>query len=243
MRIGDGKPSPAVVQAVQAGAVRRPAEQATASVRAPDTATFLGIPEAELTPKVRDAIFTLMRELETLRRDLARSNARLTELEQLADKDALVPMYNRRAFVREMNRMMSMTNRHGTPVSLLFFDVNGLKAINDTYGHLAGDRALMHVATTLVESVRSSDVVGRLGGDEFGVLLSHASEEQAHVKAEQLAGAISSKQIEWEGKAIPVMVAYGVYSFRAGEDPVMALANADQAMYTHKAKLKAQTGG
>jgi diguanylate cyclase (GGDEF)-like protein len=243
MRVGDGKPAVAVTQTAHASTVRRPAEAAGGAVRAPDTTTFLGIPEGELTPKVREAIVGLMRELETLRRDLARSNARLSELEQLADKDSLVPMYNRRAFVREMNRMMSMTNRHGTAVSLLFFDVNGLKAINDTYGHLAGDRALMHVATTLVDNVRGSDVVGRLGGDEFGVLLSHANESQAQVKAEGLAAGIERKPIDWERRAIPVRVAFGVYCFKPGEDPVSALANADQAMYTHKAKIKQRGAG
>lgn len=203
-----------------------------------DNASVLGIPEAELTPKVRDAIMALMREVEALRREVARSNARLGEMEKLADQDSLVPMYNRRAFVREMSRMMAYATRYKSPTSLLFFDVNGLKAINDTHGHTAGDRALIGVATALIEQVRTSDVVGRLGGDEFGVLLSHADEAQARKKADQLGAVIAGRPLKWEGKVIEIRVAFGVYTFKAGEDAVTALAAADKAMYSHKAAMK-----
>ena len=136
---------------------------------------------------------------------------------------------------------MSYAQRYNAPASLVFFDVNGLKAINDTYGHAAGDAALQHVSATLTESVRESDVVGRLGGDEFGVLLAYANEQQAKEKAEQLGASISSKPIDWEGKKIPVVVAWGVYSFKAGEDVATALDAADKAMYAKKASMKAKT--
>jgi PleD family two-component response regulator len=179
VRIGDtNRPAPVRGKTV-AGAAARGVSAAEPAARPADTATVMGIPEAELTPKVHDAIMALMREVEALRRDLAKSNARLSELEQLADRDALLPMFNRRAFVREMSRMMAVTTRYGTPASLIFFDVNGLKTLNDTQGHALGDQALLHVANTLLENVRGTDVVGRLGGDEFGVLLSHASEDRA----------------------------------------------------------------
>ncbi len=237
MRIGDNK----LVGAAQASAttVRRVgpavAEALPVSV---DSASVMGIPEAELTPKVREAIMALMREVEALRREVAQSNARLGDMEKLADQDSLVPMYNRRAFVREMSRMMAYATRYKSPTSLLFFDVNGLKAINDAHGHTAGDRALTSVATTLIDQVRTSDVVGRLGGDEFGVLLAHADDAQARKKADQLGAAIAARPLKWEGKTIEVAVAYGVYTFKPGEDAVTALAAADKAMYNHKAAMK-----
>ena len=243
LKIGDNKIAKGAYTAAAATARRVGGDvpAAEAVPRPADTSAILGIPEAELTPKVRDAIMNLMREVETLRRELLRSNARLADLEKLADQDALVPLHNRRAFVREMSRLMSYAQRYNAPASLVFFDVNGLKAINDTNGHAAGDAALQLVSATLTESVRESDVVGRLGGDEFGVLLAYANEQQAREKAEQLDTAIANRPLEWEGKKISVIVAWGVYSFKAGEDVATALDAADKAMYAKKASMKAKT--
>src|SRR5690606_6845851 len=105
-----------------------------------------GIPESELTPRVQQAILTLMAEVSRLREELARSNERLEELERLADEDPLTGLFNRRAFVREVTRFAAYADRYRTPSSILFFDVNDLKVLNDTYGHETGDQALLHVA-------------------------------------------------------------------------------------------------
>jgi diguanylate cyclase (GGDEF)-like protein len=194
----------------------------------------MGIPEAELTPKVRDAIMTLMAEVDRLRKELNSTMSRLVDLERLADEDPLAPVANRRAFVRELSRVMSYTERYGSPASLLFFDANEFKEINDTHGHAAGDEALRHIAKTLVENTRESDVVGRIGGDEFGVILSQADEKAAHEKAETLVQALRSTPAKWEDHEIPVDVAYGVYTLKPGEDAGDALAKVDKAMYANK---------
>ena len=209
-----------------------------ASAQAPDLSAVQGIPEAEFTPKVRDAIVALMHEVAQLRDDLQRYKARVADLERLADMDALVEIPNRRAFVRELARTMSYSERDGTAASLLYFDLNGFKEINDTYGHAAGDAALRYVARVLVENVRESDVVGRLGGDEFGVILAQADEPHARVKAESLAATIGVKRLSWSGKRLRINLAFGVYALKPGEDPGSALAAADRAMYSHKATLK-----
>ena len=91
----------------------------------------MGIPEAEFTPKVRAAIMALMEEVDRLRRELQQTPARIAYLEQLADEDSLPPIANRRAFVRELSRMMSFAERYDTPASVIYFDVNDLKVIND----------------------------------------------------------------------------------------------------------------
>ena len=72
------------------------------------------------------------------------------------------------AFLRSLARIIAYVGRYGAACSLLYFDVDGLKSINDTHGHAAGDAALVHIADLLRSSIRTSDVVGRLGGDEFG---------------------------------------------------------------------------
>lgn len=198
---------------------------------ADDAVSLLGLPERELTPSVRAVLRHLIEEVAGLRQELGSTQSRLAELERLADEDALAPISNRRAFLRDLARAIE---RYGVPCSLLYFDVNGLKAINDTFGHAAGDAALIHVAGVLTANTRSSDVVGRLGGDEFGVLLARADESAAIAKARRLAEAVATSEFQWEGARIPMSVAYGAYRLVPAQDPQVALAAADRAMYRHK---------
>jgi len=199
-----------------------------------DSAAVLGIPEAELTPKVRSAIMTLMEEVARLRQDLAQTERRLTDVEQLADQDGLVPLVNRRAFVRELTRVASYSERYNTPASLIYFDVNQFKIINDTHGHAAGDAALQAIAETLASQVRESDIVGRIGGDEFAVILERAGEDVAQRKALSLAETIRQRPLKWQQQNIALDVAFGVYAFRPGVDVDQAMAEADRAMYANK---------
>jgi GGDEF domain-containing protein len=135
-----------------------------------DTTAIMGVPEAELTPKVRHALMQLFEEVAKLREELERSKTRLADPERLADEDSLVPISNRRAFVRELSRIIAYAQRYQMQSSVAYFDFNDMKATNDKFGHLAGDAALKHVASALVENIREPDVVRRLGGDEFGVI-------------------------------------------------------------------------
>lgn len=199
-----------------------------------DTTTILGIPEHELTAHVKAAIMQLMAEVDRLRRELQQSQSRITYLENLADQDTLVPVANRRAFVRELTRMMAFSERYGSPGSVLYFDINNMKDINDTRGHGGGDAALAHVADSLVKSTRSSDVVGRLGGDEFAVILANADQATANEKAMLLAGAIEKTPFLWQGREIKIGVSVGAYTFRGGEQAGDALDAADRAMYERK---------
>ena len=243
MKVGDTK-SGASVGRLAAVYTRTAEAVAPAATRpAADSASVLGIPDQELTPKVRNAIMRLMAEVDALRRDLERSRERIAYLERLADQDALAPVANRRAFVRELSRVMAFSERYNAPASIIYFDVNGLKPINDTWGHPAGDAALMRVADVLVDNVRESDIVGRLGGDEFGVILSQADEATASEKARALVATIEAKPLDWQGEPIPIHVSYGVYTFRGGDSAGEALAAADRAMYAHKQARKQPSGG
>ncbi len=198
------------------------------------TASVFGIPEGEFTPKVRDAIMNLMGEVDSLRRELERTRQRLEEVEKSADQDQLLPVLNRRAFVRELTRQISAIERYKTPASLIYFDLNHFSKVNDAHGHAGGDAALKHFADVLIENVRDSDIIGRLGGDEFGILLTHATQEQAHAKADQLAQLLNASPVAWNGSAIQVSFAYGAFELKAGDDADAAMARADEAMYAHK---------
>lgn len=208
-----------------------------------DAIGLLGLPEQELTPTVRSALGHLIAEVAELRQELVTTHGRLAELERLADEDSLAPISNRRAFLRSLARTIGYVGRYGAACSLLYFDVNGLKSINDTHGHAAGDAALVHVADLLRSNVRTSDVVGRLGGDEFGVLLTRANGPNATGKAQHLALTIAEAPLVWERKRISLSVAYGAHGLSANEDPQQALAAADRAMYEQKNGRGRDRGG
>ena len=210
------------------------ARSAGGPVSTKDIAAILGIPEPEFTPKVKAAILSLVQEAERLRRELDDTRKRVAQLEELADQDTLLPVANRRAFVRELSRVMSHVERYNAPHCVLFFDLNGLKRINDTLGHAAGDAALMTVARTLIDNTRESDLVGRLGGDEFGVILAQADHAAANVKALRLAELIQSQNVEWRGHRIALSVAHGTYALKGKEDANDALHAADRDMYARK---------
>ncbi len=224
------RPARSVAQAAYARRIEAAGE--VDPVDAP--ASVLGIPEAEFTPRVRDAIMGLMGEVDELRRELTQTRARLDEVEKTADQDGMLPLLNRRAFVRELTRYISLAGRYNTPASLVYFDLNHLKRTNDSLGHAAGDAVLAHFAGVLQAHVRDSDSVGRLGGDEFGVLLSHADQEQALKKADTLAQALKDSPTLWNGHSIPVSFAYGAFELTSADNPDTAMQRADQAMYAQK---------
>jgi diguanylate cyclase (GGDEF)-like protein len=222
-----------------AGAPRGPKAAAASAggsaVAAPqDVISILGVPEVELTPRVRQALGMLMAEVDTLRRERDRLREQLKAQEALADTDPLVETMNRRAFVRELARIVSFADRYDVHASLIFFDLDGFKAINDGYGHAAGDATLRHVAAYLKTHTRDSDVVGRVGGDEFAVILAQASGAQAQIKAASLAAGLAETPFLLEGVEHRIQASVGVYTFEKGDTPERVLARADEAMYAAK---------
>lgn len=172
-----------------------------------------------------------LRALEAERAALA---AKLADAEALADRDTLAPTLNRRGFVRELHRTMSFVERYKRTAAVLYLDLDGFKAINDGYGHAAGDEVLRRVGRLLVDQVRESDVVGRLGGDEFALILQEVTAEEARRKADALASAIDSAVVTFEGVAHRVRGSIGLHVIDLAEDPEIALARADEAMYAAK---------
>lgn len=212
----------------------RPAAAPAQLPRRADSLTVLGIPESELSPAVRAALQTLMAEVDRMRRELDQSRQRIDHLERLADEDTLLPLANRRAFVRELSRMMSFAERYGSTGGVVYFDVNHLKRVNDAHGHAAGDAALRRITEILRAKVRESDLIGRLGGDEFGVALAQLEPSAVVEKAQMLAAAIDAAPFEWNGAKIALSVAWGAYPFKGSELADDALEAADRAMYDRK---------
>jgi diguanylate cyclase (GGDEF)-like protein len=201
----------------------------------------MGIPPHEMTPHVATALARLTNQVQALQADRARLSQKLRELEDLADTDTLVPVFNRRAFVRELTRVMSFAQRYDVQASLVYFDLDGFKQINDRFGHPAGDAVLKAVGQVLLTNIRESDLAGRVGGDEFAVILAKAGPLDAQAKGAQLAGAIRDARVPYAGQMLSVGAAFGAYTFSPGDSAEVALSRADEAMYAHKVGRKIQS--
>jgi len=177
----------------------------------------------------------LIEEIGRLRAQVAQLEARIEQLDQLAHQDSLISMPNRRGFMRELERLVDRARRYEHRAAMLFVDLDGLKMINDTFGHRAGDEALIQVADLLTRGVRRSDVVARIGGDEFGILLENADEQSAHDTAARLVDLICTCEFVHEGDSLPLSVAIGVGMIDGSEGPDAVMARADEEMYRRKA--------
>lgn len=239
MKIGDGKPAGGVsplssrerVRARDGGASSR---SVSGSAPVSDSASIMGIPEAELTPRVRDALMELMGEVDSLRREVSGLRERLRESEELADRDPLIPVLNRRAFVRELSRVIAHGRRYGDPAGLVYFDIDNFKQVNDAHGHAAGDAALQYLAKLVLGHVRETDIVGRLGGDELGLILVRTDEATAKSKALSLSDLVARQPLRFGCAKISLSISVGAVAFTGEDAPDDALARADRAMYEAK---------
>ncbi|PJG47749.1 diguanylate cyclase [Sphingobium sp. LB126] len=156
------------------------------------------------------------------------------ELRRIAERDHLTGALTRRAFLSEMNRAIALFERHDRPASLLLFDIDHFKRINDTHGHPAGDQVIRGIARLCTSLQRPSDSLGRLGGEEFGILLPETAEEDAARAAQRFCDAIAATEIPGT-PPLHVTVSFGVAELR-GDWPTSEswLAVADMALYEAK---------
>jgi diguanylate cyclase (GGDEF)-like protein len=190
-----------------------------------------------MSDKVTDVseVDELIREISALRGKVADLQQRVDQLDLLAHQDPLTNLPNRRGFMRELDRLVARVGRYGNSAAMLFVDLDGLKVINDSFGHRAGDEALILVANLLSRGVRRSDLVARIGGDEFGILLENADEPNAHETAARLVNLIGSSEFAHEAQTLPLSVAIGVAMITGSEGPDEVMHRADEEMYRRKA--------
>jgi diguanylate cyclase (GGDEF)-like protein len=177
----------------------------------------------------------LLAEIERLHGEVARLRERAEQLDRLAHQDSLIDLPNRRGFMRQLDMLIARVSRYGESAAMLFVDIDGLKGINDTFGHKAGDEALIHVAELLAGGVRKGDCVARIGGDEFGILLHHADEESARDTASRLVGLVAGADFACGGTPRRLGVAIGLTMIEAEDRADSVVARADHAMYRVKA--------
>jgi diguanylate cyclase (GGDEF)-like protein len=190
-------------------------------------------------PRTADA--RLAAEVDRLAAQLEASRARITELEARIDIDPLTETLNRRGFERELKRSLAYVKRYGVSAALVYLDLDDFKPVNDRHGHAAGDVVLKAIAAALISHVRASDVVARIGGDEFVVLLWNVSDGEAAVKAAELEAAVYATPVRWGASTLVVGASAGVAFIGPLETPAEVLGRADAAMYARKTERRQAT--
>lgn len=159
------------------------------------------------------------------------------ELRMIAQHDYLTGALSRRGFIEQAQREMARQERYGRPIALIALDIDHFKRINDGHGHAAGDEVLRQVGAIMANTLRPSDVYGRLGGEEFGILLPETDLEQAAQAAERLRSAVEEHDFAVGGDAsLRVTVSMGLVALDPGTDTLeVRLAEADRLLYQAKA--------
>jgi len=173
---------------------------------------------------------------ESQQRYQARLFIRNLELRDMAMRDDLTQLFNRRYFYNRLERELDQARNFQRPLAVAVLDVDGLKAVNDTYGHKAGDLLLATVGRLLVQYTRTCDLPARIGGDEFGIVMPETGKSAAFAVANRLQRALeSAKVFEENGKRLKLSMSLGVSGYPWGGDDVDAIVQwADTYMYAAK---------
>jgi len=167
--------------------------------------------------------------------DVTERHALESHLRFLATTDALTGVANRRSLLRRSEHEFRRARRYGRPMGLLMLDLDHFKKVNDTWGHFAGDEALKGLCNVCLASLRSSDMLGRLGGEEFAVLLPEASIQDACGTAERIRHMVEELVVDWHGSGIKMTVSIGVATIEPSDPDIYSLMRrADLALYTAK---------
>jgi two-component system cell cycle response regulator len=162
-------------------------------------------------------------------------NAYHLAIYDLVMRDGLTEIYNKRKYDEELEREVARALRYGRPLTLVLFDLDHFKAVNDTYGHLCGDYVLKQVADRVRETLRAEQVFARVGGEEFVVLCPETGTENGELLAEKLRDRIESEPVEYAGFQVPVTCSFGIAELSAEMRDGSALYDAaDRALYDAK---------
>jgi len=151
-----------------------------------------------------------------------------------AHRDPVTGVNNRTALDSDLAQEINLAKRHTIPLSIIIFDLDKFKQINDTYGHIAGDILLKRVADCMVTSVRGSDIIYRYGGEEFVVLLRNTEKPGAKLLAERIRKAVESMHLEDDGLKAKITLSAGLTSLGKNDSVVSFLERCDEALYKAK---------
>lgn len=158
------------------------------------------------------------------------------QLYEQATRDALTGVHNKKYFVDHLKKEFAYAFRHHEPLSLILFDIDFFKKVNDTHGHLAGDYVLKELASTVQETLRQEDLFARYGGEEFAVVLKNTDENHALLIAERLRTLIEAHAFQFDGTQMPITISMGTATLeeRNYSTPVFLVQEADNQLYEAK---------
>jgi diguanylate cyclase (GGDEF)-like protein len=151
------------------------------------------------------------------------------ELENLSIRDPLTNIGNRRYFTTQLQEYVTNSKRYPMCISLIMFDIDFFKKINDTYGHDVGDDVLVFYTKLIQEHLRENDIFCRIGGEEFMIILPYITKEQAEVVAEKLRALVEASR-----EIVPLSMSFGVSEYKEGEEIKTFLKRVDDAVYDAK---------
>ncbi len=192
---------------------------------------------ADAAAREGDSVATvaeLRMEVMALRRELRLLRIANSELERVAVRDTLTPLFNRRYFLTALHERLVRAKRYNTRAAVLFIDVNRMKYINDAFGHSAGDFALVHIAQLIQANIRTTDVAARFGGDEFAVILEEVEEDRALAKAQQLDMVLRTTSCMFGDVALPASASIGFTMLLPNDTEDALIERADTDMYARK---------
>jgi diguanylate cyclase (GGDEF)-like protein len=172
-------------------------------------------------------------------RKLAAQARRIAELEAMSYTDELTGLYNRRGMSEAIGRALSAAQRHNETGGLAYLDLDGFKAINDKYGHEAGDTMLRAAADAIRSQIRTTDTAARLGGDEFAVLFAKGEPSALRAKAERVRIILMNTWVDLGAAKVAIRASMGFAQYRPGMTRDRLIAAADSAMYADKRMRKA----
>ena len=158
------------------------------------------------------------------------------QLYDSATRDGLTGAYNKKHFAERLRTEFAFASRHNTYLSLVLFDIDHFKKVNDTYGHLAGDEVLRRLAGVVTEQLRTEDTFARYGGEEFAVVLRETDDERAFIIAERIRRAVEANEFIHDGKTIPVNISMGVATLHGNNYPSVRELVQTTDEYLYKAK-------
>lgn len=165
-----------------------------------------------------------------------------TLMQSFKTHDPMTEAFNKRAFLAEIEKEAGFARRHQQPLSLVMFDLDHFKKVNDTYGHQAGDIVLRSVASRVMETMRKEDIFARYGGEEFALLLRNTALEGAFIVAERIRRCIEDLEVTHNGRRIPCTVSVGVAALdETIAKPDDLIEAADQKLYQAKRKGRNRT--
>ncbi len=185
-------------------------------------------------PMLRTLLSQTMETLKIARRRVDEQQNYLELLSQLSTTDPATGLLNMRGLHLILRRVLARAKRDETGGVLIIIDLDGFKAINDSYGHTARDEVLASVARHLVSGVREGDEVARLGGDEFAILMPGVSRREADLRAAALSTGLNGLVVPWDGKAIQVRGSVGGACYGPDDDMDTIYRRADEEMYRQK---------